>query len=166
MQQMFIFPYLLCNIRLSVRGVRSALPLECVGTGSSADVTVALVFPAQDNNWLTEETENFDKLFRKAALKLIKVPLRDARVCLKRSGRVADVDRLLVVDGVGVRCPAEGRRRLARCGSVAAPQEDAAQSRWLQTAGDHHRLPWSGKDQPDGEIHGWHLLRGVQVHCG
>lgn len=82
-------------------------------------------------DWLTEETENFDKLSRKAALKFIKVSLRDARACLKRAGRVADVDGLLVVDGVGVRCPAEGRRRLARCGSVAAPQEDAAQSRWL-----------------------------------
>lgn len=85
----------------------------------------------QLTDWLTEETENFDKLSRKAALKFIKVSLRDARACLKRAGRVADVDGLLVVDGVGVRCPAEGRRRLARCGSVAAPQEDAAQSRWL-----------------------------------
>lgn len=91
----------------------------------------SLVFPAQDNNWLTEEIENFDKLSRKAALKFSKVSLRDARACLKRTGRVADVDWPLEVDGVGVRCPAEGRRWLARCGSVAAPQEDAAQSRWL-----------------------------------
>lgn len=75
--------------------------------------------------------ENFDKLFRKAALKFSKVSLRDVRACLKRTGRVADVDWLLVGDGVGVRCPAEGRRWLARCGSVAAPQEDDAQSRWL-----------------------------------
>ncbi len=40
---------------------------------------------------LTEAIENFDKLFRKAALKFSKVPLRDARACLKRTGRVADV---------------------------------------------------------------------------
>lgn len=83
--------------------------------------------------WTTTDwlTENFDKLFWKASLKCFKVPLRDARVCLKRAGRVADVDWPLVVDGVGLRGPAEGRWRLTRCGSVAAPQEDAAQSRWL-----------------------------------
>lgn len=137
-----------------------ALPLECAWTGSRLVTSPPLSYSQRRTTKLRRL--NLTKLSRIAAVKLLKVSLP----VFNTLERVSDVDGLLTADGFGTRCPAEGRRRLTRCGSVAAPQEDATQSRWFQTAGDHNRVPRRGEDQSDGEVHGRHLLRGVQVNCG
>uniref|UniRef100_A0A8C3CSF8 small monomeric GTPase n=1 Tax=Cairina moschata TaxID=8855 RepID=A0A8C3CSF8_CAIMO len=83
-------------------------------------------------------------------------------------------------DGAGLGAAAAqggGRRRAGARGGLGggvagavrgagSPQEAAAAPRRLQAAGDHHRLPGGGQDQPDGALHRRHLLRGLQVHRG
>uniref|UniRef100_U3IKZ4 Ras-related protein Rab-12 n=1 Tax=Anas platyrhynchos platyrhynchos TaxID=8840 RepID=U3IKZ4_ANAPP len=83
-------------------------------------------------------------------------------------------------DGAGLGAAAaqgRGRRRAGARGGLGggvagavrgagSAQEAAAAPRRLQAAGDHHRLPGGGQDQPDGALHRRHLLRGLQVHRG